>query len=506
MTEDKEELTMDGIKVLEMKGMEKSFAGVKVLKNINLDLVKGEVLGIVGENGAGKSTLMNILGGVHLRDSGSMIVGGEEYSPVGPKSATERGIAFIHQELNLFSNLSVAENMFINDFPKKKLGGIDFKKIVNTVKQDLINYGLDIDPNVKVEELPMGTRQVVEIIKALRKNAKILILDEPTTSLSTPEKEKLFETVDKLKNQGISVLFISHILEDVFALCDRITVIRDGNGIGTVVAKTTTQEELIQMMVGRELNKVYPETVKDISDESVLDVHNIISGDVLKDVSLSIKKGEILGMYGIIGAGRTELAKAVFGVDPIDSGRVIVNGKELKKLSPEECINEGIAFVTEDRRLEGLLMPKSVAENITIIKLKDILGKFGVVNQKKRRSFAKDMSEKLNIKVHDIHNQDVNHLSGGNQQKVVFGKWVLNNPEVFILDEPTRGVDVGAKFEIYSIIGQMAKEGSGILLISSEMEELIGTCDRILVMKKGQISGEVVKENFSQATIGSLAL
>ena len=396
--------------------------------------------------------------------------------------------------------------MFISNFPKKKIGGIDFKTIIKTVKNDLTDYGLNIDPNIKVEELPMGTRQVVEIIKALMKKAKILILDEPTTSLSTPEKEKLFDTVQKLKKQGISILFISHILEDVFSLCDRITVLRDGQGIGTVVAKETDQNEIIKLMVGRELSKVYPEITKTIEDQPVLDVRNIVSGKVLQGVSLSIKKGEILGMYGIIGAGRTELAKAVFGVDPIDSGEVLVNGKKIASLSPQECINRGIAFVTEDRRLEGLLMSKSVSENITIIKLKDILSKLGVIDKKKRKSLAQDMSKNLNIKVSDIFSQEVIHLSGGNQQKVVFGKWVMNTPDVFILDEPTRGVDVGAKFEIYTIIGQMAKEGSGILLISSEMEELMGVCDRILVMKNGQISGEVAREEFSQENIGNLAL
>ncbi|MCK5735494.1 MAG: sugar ABC transporter ATP-binding protein, partial [Spirochaetaceae bacterium] len=386
------------------------------------------------------------------------------------------------------------------------IGGINFKSITRSAGEYLKNYGLDIDPNEKVENLPMGTRQVVEIIKSLMMNAKIIIFDEPTTSLSKPEKEKLFETIQDLKNKGISVLFISHILEDVLELCDRIAVLRDGELIGSLDAEGTTQNEIIRMMVGRELSKVYPEIDKEIRKDPALEIVGINQEKTLKDISLSVKKGEILGLYGIIGAGRTELAKAIFGVDPIDSGEVRVDGKLIDSLSPQACIDNGMAFVTEDRRLEGLLMSKSVRNNITLIKIKDILNRFGVINRSAEKGFSDGMVGNLKIKVSDPEKQPMLNLSGGNQQKVVFGKWVMNQPDLFILDEPTRGVDVGAKYEIYTIIGQMAKEGSGILFISSEMEELIGICDRILVMKKGRVSGEVTRKDFEQETIGNLAL
>jgi len=492
--------------LLTIKDVEKSFSGVTVLRNININLAEGEILGIVGENGAGKSTLMNVLGGVYIKNKGSMTLDGEDYNPLTPKEAKDHGIAFIHQELSLFSNLSVAENMFIEDFPKKKFGGINFKSIVRSSGEYLRNYGLDIDPKEKVENLPMGTRQVVEIIKSLMMNAKIIIFDEPTTSLSKPEKEKLFETIRGLKQKGVSVLFISHIIEDVLILCNRIAVLRDGDLVGTLNAEDANQNEIIRMMVGRELSKVYPEIDKEIHEDPVLEVTGFNQGQTLKDVSLFLRKGEIIGLYGIIGAGRTELAKAIFGVDHIDSGMVRVNGHLIDSLSPQTCIEQGMAFVTEDRRLEGLLMSKPVRNNITLIKIKDFLNRFGVINRPVEKGFSDKMVDSLKIKVSDANIQPMLNLSGGNQQKVVFGKWVMNQPDIFILDEPTRGVDVGAKFEIYSIIGQMAKDGSGILFISSEMEELIGVCDRILVMKKGRISGEVVRKDFEQETIGNLAL
>lgn len=492
--------------LLTIKDVEKSFSGVTVLRNININLAEGEILGIVGENGAGKSTLMNVLGGVYIKNKGSMTLDGEDYNPLTPKEAKDNGIAFIHQELSLFSNLSIAENMFIEDFPKKKIGGINFKSIVRSSDEYLRNYGLDIDPKEKVENLPMGTRQVVEIIKSLMMNAKIIIFDEPTTSLSKPEKEKLFETIRGLKRKGVSVLFISHIIEDVLTLCNRIAVLRDGGLVGTLNTEDANQNEIVRMMVGRELSKVYPEIEKEIHEDPVLEVTGFNQGQTLKDVSLSIRKGEIIGLYGIIGAGRTELAKAIFGVDHIDSGTVRVNGHLIDSLSPQTCIEKGMAFVTEDRRIEGLLMSKPVRNNITLIKINDILNRLGVINRHVEKEFSDKMVDSLKIKVSDADIQPMLNLSGGNQQKVVFGKWVINQPDIFILDEPTRGVDVGAKFEIYSIIGQMAKDGSGILFISSEMEELIGVCDRILVMKKGRISGEVVRKDFEQETIGNLAL
>lgn len=492
--------------LLELTGIAKSFTGVKVLHEVDLHVEKGEIHGLVGENGAGKSTLMNIIGGVIDKDAGSMIVNSEKYKPKSPLSAADAGIAFIHQELNLFTNLTVAENMFIEIFPKKLKTAIDYKKITKLAQECIEEYDLPVKPTDKVEVLPAGVRQMVEIAKGLMKNAKIMIFDEPTTSLSHREKEKLFTTLNDLKNKGITIIYISHILEDVFHLCDRITVLRDGHIIGTSETKEITNGEIIKMMVGREINQAYPKIKKEIKDNVVLDVRNIHYKNRVNNVSLSINEGEIVGLYGLMGAGRTELVKAVFGVEPMDSGEVYVNNEKIEKVSPQECIKNHIALVTEDRHHEGLLMKKPVKDNLVLVKLVDILKKFNVINRAKEKEFSDEIIKSLRIKVTDPNLQAANGLSGGNQQKVVFGKWVIKNPRVFILDEPTRGVDVGAKFEIYTIIANMAKNGSSILMVSSEMEELMGTCDRILVMRDGQLVGELRKSDFDQETIAKLAL
>ncbi len=493
--------------ILEIIDIEKQFFGVQVLKKINFQLRRGEILGLVGENGAGKSTMMNVIGGIYQRDNGKMLINGATYEPQTSKDATDNGIAFIHQELNLFTNLSISENMFIEEFPKNTWRNIDFRYMHNKASQALKDYGLsELSPKTIIKNLPMGTRQIVEIIKSLMKKAKIMIFDEPTTSLSAPEKEKLFQTINDLRDSGISIIFISHILEDVMYLCDRVTVLRDGEIIGSRENKDLCVNEIITMMVGRELNNLYPEFEHTVSTDVALELKDISRNQKIQDISFTLHKGEILGLYGIIGAGRTELAKCIFGIDKIDSGEIFIRGRKVDQLSPEKSIAEGIAFVTEDRRHEGLFMPKSVSLNSTIVNLKNILSKFGVINRTSERISTREMVDNLRIKVSDVNKLPVANLSGGNQQKVVFGKWVMNNPSIFILDEPTKGVDVGAKYEIYSIIGDMTKNGAAVLVISSEMEELIGIADRILVMKKGRLSGEVMKKDFTQEKIGSMAL
>jgi len=491
---------------LELSGIAKSFTGVKVLHEVDMQVKQGEIHGLVGENGAGKSTMMNIIGGVIDKEAGTMKVNGQPYEPKSPLSAADAGIAFVHQELNLFTNLTVAENMFIELFPKKMKAAIDYKQITKSAQDCIDEYELPVNPKDKVEALPAGVRQMVEISKGLMKNAKIMIFDEPTTSLSYREKEKLFKTLADLKKKGITIIYISHILEDVFELCDRITVLRDGNIIGTNKTEEITNNEIIKMMVGREINQVYPEIEKDIRDNVVFDVKHIHYKNKVKDVSLSIKEGEIVGLYGLMGAGRTELVKAVFGAEPMDKGDVYVNGKKIEHVCPEESIKNHVALVTEDRHHEGLLMNKPVKDNLVLVKLVDILKKFGVIDRSKETKFTNEIIKSLRIKVTDPTFQRANGLSGGNQQKVVFGKWVIKQPRVFILDEPTRGVDVGAKFEIYTIIANMAKNGSSVLMVSSEMEELMGTCDRILVMRDGCIVGELQDGDFDQETIAKLAL
>ena len=490
---------------LKLSAIEKSFSGVRVLSNIDLEVRKGEILGLVGENGAGKSTMMNIVGGVLKKDSGSMEIFGKFYEPSTPLSATESGIAFIHQELNMFSNLSVAENMFIDNFPKNIGGSINFKKMRQIAQKSIDEYDLPVTPDVKVEELSTGICQMVEISKGLMKNARIMIFDEPTTSLSYTEKEKLFATINELKKKEISIIYISHILEDVFQLCDRITVLRDGQIVGTDDTEKLNKKTLMKMMVGREINQVYPTIQKEIQDNVVFEARNVKYGNMVNDVSLAIRGGEIVGLYGLMGSGRTEFLKTLFGVEPMDEGAVYINSQKLNKLSPEICISNQMSFVTEDRRTEGLIMTKPVSDNLTLVKLPDILKKLGVINRSKEKEHIKKVIADLKIKVVDPKTYNANSLSGGNQQKIVFGKWVMKNPKIFLLDEPTRGVDVGAKYEIYTIINEMAKLGASILFVSSEMEELMGTCDRILVMKKGRISGELCKEEFNQQDIVSLA-
>jgi len=491
---------------LRLSGIEKSFSGVKVLHDVDFEVRKGEILGLVGENGAGKSTLMNILGGVKPKDAGELFVDSKPYEPVSPLSAVSVGIAFVHQELNLFTNLTVAENMFLENFPKKLRIAINYRKIRKMAQKSIEEYDLGVNPNDKLETLSAGVRQMIEIYKGLIKNANIMIFDEPTTSLSKREKEKLFITLAELKRKGITVIYISHILEDVLELCDRITVLRDGHIIGTKEKAETNHDEIVKMMVGREINQVYPTIEKEIKENIAFEARNMHYKNKVNGVSLKIREGEIVGLYGMMGSGRTELVKAMFGVDKKDKGEVFIKGEKMDKLSPEISISNGIAFITEDRHHEGLLMSKSVNDNLILVKLIDILERFSIVNRAKEKEHTEGIVKNLNIKVMDPNVQIADSLSGGNQQKVVVGKWVIKNPSVFILDEPTRGVDVGAKFEMYTIIANMAKKGSAILMVSSEMEELIGTCDRILVMKKGSLVGEVQKAEFTQEKIAKFAL
>lgn len=492
--------------ILNIENVRKSFTGVQVLHGLNFDLRKGEVLGLVGENGAGKTTLMNIIGGVLPMDSGSMELAEKSYSPRSPSSATAKGIAFIHQELNLFTNLTVAENLFIDGFPKNRLGAIDRKKIRRITQQCIDRFSLPVKPGSIVEDLSAGICQMVEIAKGLMKNARIMIFDEPTTSLSKREKEDLFKTIDELKARGISIIYISHILEDVRRLCDRITVLRDGRIIETKDASGFSENELIKCMVGREMTQVFPSIRKNIEDAVLLEVKNLKWADKVKGVSLQLRAGEIVGMYGLMGAGRTDLAKIIFGVEQMDEGEVSIHSREHSPLNPQACILQNVAFITEDRRHEGLLMTKPVDENLSLVKMPSLLNRFGVVDPKEIEKHNRKAIKDLQIIVSDYKRQLANTLSGGNQQKVVFGKWVMNDPKIFILDEPTRGVDVGAKFEIYSIIVDLAKRGSAVLFISSEIEELIGICDRILVMKDGCITGNMAKPDYDQEKILQLAL
>lgn len=491
--------------ILQMEHVTKSFASVQVLKDITIALKKGEILGLVGENGAGKSTLMNVLGGIHQRDGGTIILEGREFEPVNPKVAQMAGIAFVHQELNLFTNLTVYENLFITGMPKNKTGVIDKKAMRRIANDQLKELGIsDFDADTIIGTLPMGQRQLVEIIKAIMQDAKIIVLDEPTTSLSNKEKEKLFGIMHLLQEQGKSMIFISHILEDVFEHCEEIAVLRDGEIISQTASKEITTAEVIRQMVGRELNKIYPVVEKEIG-EVVFEAKNICQDGRFDDVSLEIRKGEILGLFGLMGAGRTEYLRCLFGVDSMSAGRVVYKGNPITPVTPMNCIRNGMAFITENRREEGLLMPKSIKQNVVLANLDQICD-HTFINKEKEQEQTERMVQELRIKTFDASKQAVVNLSGGNQQKVVFGKWVLKEPRVFLLDEPTRGVDVGAKYEIYSIINDLAKNKSAILIVSSEMEELMGMCDRILVMSHNVITGELSKDEFDQVRIMKAAI
>ncbi len=483
--------------ILQLIKVNKSFGGVKVLKDIDLTLNRGTILGLVGENGAGKSTMMNILGGVIQRNSGEVLLEGEPYHPHCPAFAAQAGIAFIHQELNLFLNMTVAENIFIDKAPKSTMGFISHKEMNCAANKILSELGIDIDPTEICENLPMGMRQMVEIAKAMAKKAKIIFFDEPTTSLSTKEKEKLFEIINKQVKQGISMIYISHTLEDVMYLCDEIAVLRDGELIDQQDKKDMTKEKMISMMVGREMSQLFPYIEKTIGKE-YLKVDQLTNEGVFKDISFTLHGGEIVGMFGLMGAGRSEVARAIYGVDPMASGEIYYKEQKINSISPMSWNKAGVAFITENRRDEGLLMPKTVKENLILADLKTMRGKMGIFNYKKEEQNTARAIDRLRIKTYDKSEQIARNLSGGNQQKVVIGKWLITEPDVFIIDEPTRGVDVGAKFEIYTHINNLAKEGSAILFISSEMEELIGVCDRILIMAGGRITGELLRKEFNQ--------
>lgn len=474
-----------------------SFSTVKVLKDINFSMKKGEILGLVGENGAGKSTLMNILGGILKSDAGEIFIDNHKYEPSNPLEAQKSGVAFIHQELNLFSNLTVAENIFIEGLPKNKVvGTVNYKYMRKVAKETITKLGEDINPNLVVGDLSIGKRQMIEIAKALTKQAKIIIFDEPTTSLSNKEKEKLFELIRALSKSGVSIIYISHMLDDIFNLCGRIVVLRDGTVTGQDLTSNLTKEKVINLMVGREMCNLYPYVEKTIGG-TILRVDGLTQGNIFKNINLDLKEGEVLGLFGLMGAGRSDLVNAIFGVTEFESGTVSIMDETFSKTNPTLCISKGISYITENRREEGLLMTKSVNDNLVLAYLKHLGGKLNKYNRKKENEVTERAIKETRIKTHDKHKQTVIKLSGGNQQKVVIGKWMLMSPKIFILDEPTKGIDVGAKYEIYNYINEIALRKGAVLVVSSEMEELMGICDRILVMSQGELTGELLREEFA---------
>lgn len=484
--------------VIEMNNISKSFNGVPVLKKVNFSLKLGEIHALMGENGAGKSTLMKILLGIYEKDEGTIRVDENEFSFKSPKDAEKHGIAIIHQELNVISSLSVMENMFLGrDLCYGKSGVLRTAEMYEKTKQYLQQLGLDIDPREEVKNLSIGQQQMIEIARALSIRAKVLIMDEPTAALTDREIEHLFGIMNELKAQGVSIVYISHRMEEIFAMCDRITVLRDGMYVGTEEVKKLDLDKVVQMMVGRELGERYPERVP-YEDVERFRVEGLSDGKRIKDISFSAKKGEIVGVAGLMGAGRTEIVKALFGVSK-QSGKVYLDGKEVVIKRPMDAIKHGIGYVTEDRKGEGLVLDLSVKENVALPNLNDIALK-GVISKHKENNLVKEMIEKLRIKT-SSPSLSVKSLSGGNQQKVVFGKWLGIKPKLLILDEPTRGVDIGAKKEIYEIMNELTKEGVTIIMISSELPEILGMSDRILVMHEGKLAKELTRQEATQETI-----
>lgn len=487
---------------LAFQDLRKAFFGVEVLKGITFSVSQDETLGLVGENGAGKSTLMNILGGNLMPDSGTMRLAGRPYAPRGPLDAEAAGIAFIHQELNLFTNLSVAENLFLTHLPTR--GGLLARRALERQAAHLLEQaGLHLAPSTLVKHLSPGERQLVEIAKAIGSGARMIIFDEPTTSLSSREIRHLFDLMKRLQSQGVTMLYISHILTDVLAHCHRIAVLRDGQLISIRPAGDHSADTLIRDMVGRDLESAFPPRSSPPKNEPpMFTVEDVSQPGVVHGITLSLKRSEIVGLAGLMGSGRTELARILFGLDPFASGRVTLDGAGITHASPKERVRLGLAFLTEDRRHEGLMMQASIAENIDAVQLpRWSTGPAAFIDQETRRREIREVGQTVHLDASVSLEQAVKTLSGGNQQKAVLAKWLLTQPKVFILDEPTRGIDVGAKFEIYRLIQRLAREGTAFLIISSEIEELLGLCHRILVMRQGEISDSLDESEFDQERI-----
>lgn len=494
---------MTANKILEVKDVRKSFGGVHALRGVSLDLGPGEVLAVVGENGAGKSTLMKILAGVQLPDEGEIRVHGKRSTIDSCRKAMNLGIVLIHQELNLADNLDVASNIFLGREPAL-LGWTNQRKMHRESKKYLDQVGLNVDPGTLVKELSIGRQQMVEIAKALSAGAKVLIMDEPTSSLSTRETERLFEVVKELRARGVSVIYISHRLGEVEELADRTVVLRDGENAGELGRDEINRENLVRLMVGRELSSLYGRGESD-PGEIVFEARDLVS-PAWPDhsVNFSVSAGEIVGLAGLVGAGRTELLEVLFGISPASAGKMRLNGKSLTLTCPQDAIRAGIALVPEDRKQHGLVLEMSVRENTSLAGLHRNQRMLGFLNHGKESQDTAAMTAKMQIKTPDGE-QVVKFLSGGNQQKVVIGKWLALEPKLLLLDEPTRGIDVGAKQEIYRLMEQLAAEGVAILFASSEMEEILGMSDRTLVMYEGRISGELEREQLSEEAVMRLA-
>ena len=490
---------------LRMENISKCFSGVMALSSVRLEAAKGEVHVLMGENGAGKSTLMKILSGIYQKDQGSIYLEGKPVDIKNTKDALKLGISMIHQELSPVRKMTVSENIFLGKEPCFRfLGVVNQKKQRELAKTFFKEMDISINPDSTMDDLSVAQMQIVEIVKAVSYDSRILIMDEPTSAITGKEISKLFEIIQSLKSKGIAIIYISHKMEEIFKIADSITVLRDGQHIETRPAKDFDQDTLIKLMVGRTISELFPK-VNSVKGNIALEVKSLSQKEKFRDISFIVRKGEVLGFAGLMGAGRTEVMEAVFGMRKTESGTIKVNGKEVRIKSPSSAIRNKIALITEDRQLKGLNLKASVKDNITLVNLKNFSRFKQLLQLEKENRIADEEIKKLKIKTHN-RNQIVDTLSGGNQQKVVLSKWLLTNPEIIILDEPTRGIDIGAKAEIYKIISRLAEQGKAIIVVSSELLEIMGLCDRVIVLYNGRISGEFERREFDQEIIMNAAM
>ncbi len=499
-------LTVEGMMkeapIIQVKGLTKRFPGVVALDKVDLNIQAGEIHILVGENGAGKSTLVKILCGIYQADAGELYFEGRPYQPHSTLDSISAGIRVIHQEMSLLSYLSVAENIFLESLPQR-FGMVDRKKLYNETKTLLNSVGLKVSPNTTVERLGIAQMQLVEIAKALSDESKVLIMDEPTATLSPRETESLFRIIKSLKSKGVTVIYISHRLQEIYEIGNRVTVLRNGQKVETCPLSEVGITQIVKMMVGRELSDEFPFRDSVVPSNEILRVENLMVKGSRDPINFSLKRGEILGIAGLVGSGRTEMARALFGADGRVHGNITIDGKAVDIHTPRQAIEQGLCLLTEDRKEEGLILEMSCSANITLTHLSRV-SRIGMLKRDVETKVSKKLIEDLSVKTPSPH-QIIKNLSGGNQQKVVLAKWLFKNPKVFIFDEPTRGIDVGAKFEIYNLIWDLAEEGKGIIIISSELPELIGVCHRLLVMSKRVMTGEVKRDDFDAERILSLA-
>ena len=488
--------------LIELKDIHKSFYGVEVLHGVNFVLQSGSVHALMGENGAGKSTLMKVIAGVHTADSGKVFLDNKEVEISSPAKARELGIAMIHQELSSELEMSVAENIYLGREPGR-FGMVDYRQLYHQTDELLKNLGIHLNPRTKMKRLRVADQQMVEIAKALSADVRLIIMDEPTSSLTDTEVDKLFDIINNLKKRGVSILFVSHKINEVRRIADRVHILRDGEYIATLKKEEITEEAIIKSMVGRTLENIFVKQYAEIG-EIALEVRNLCTKNFLKNISFNVRKGEIVGFAGLVGAGRSEVMRAVFGLDAISEGEILIDGKPVRINSPSDAIKHGLGLVPEDRKHDGLILGMSVMKNGSIVML-DKLSKHGLINDALEYETIESYVEKLSIKTPSME-KEVKDLSGGNQQKVVVAKWLANNPQILIVDEPTRGIDVAAKKEIHNLISNLAKSGVAIIMISSEMPEVLGMCDRIYVMHEGRIRSELCREEATQEKIMKVIL